>query len=127
MKLTKREKWLMQKAWDNGINRTDCNDMQEWLDIVDYGSMIESILRQAPKPESPVKTVDADNLPDGEVLMFNDKGARFLGHFNGVATNNNGVKIAFFSCSDVCNDFAIKQKGFHYIEQKDLLKLITNK
>ena len=89
------------------------------------GAMEQAFKAGQQQYKSLVKTVDADNLPAGEVLMFNDKGARFLGHFNGVATNNNRVKIAFFSCSDVCNDFAIQQKGFHYIEQKDLLKLIN--
>ena len=115
MKLTKREKWLMQKAWDNGINRTDCNDMQEWLDIVDYGSMIESILRQAPKPESLVKKVDADNLPSREVLALTSVGDLMCGELY-------IEKGVVWCCSDEgSNVMSIT----HYIEQKDLLKLIN--
>ena len=118
MKLTKREKWLMQKAWDNGINRTDCNDMQEWLDIVDYGSMIESILRQAPKPESLVKKVDADNLPEGEVLALDD-GKLYLGQL--IADKN---EIIFREDDDVIS-LITPDNDIKYIEQKDLLKLIS--
>ena len=113
MKLTKREKWLMQKAWDNGINRTDCNDMQEWLDIVDYGSMIESILKQAPKPESIVKTVDADNLPSGEVLAISKSEI----HCGYLESYQDGVICELES---VC-----LENVTHYIEQKNLIKMIS--
>jgi len=116
MKLTKREKWLMQKAWDNGINRTDCNDMQEWLGIVDYGSMIESILRQAPNPESIVKTVDADNLPAGEVLAIDSTKEVMLSSY---------LWADAFSTVWAENDIENMNVITHYIEQKDLIKMIS--
>lgn len=115
--LTEREKWLMNQAWMSGRHRTDCDNMQEWLDIEDYGSLLQSLLNEAPKAESIVKTVDSDNLPDGEVL---------------VARNNETMKCSLTRRGKraLSRDgfFIHKESGFtHYIEQEDLIKLIESK
>ena len=112
MKLTEREKWLMQEAWNSARARTDCDNMQEWLDIVDYDSIIESILRNAPKPESIVKTVDPDNLPECDVIGI----------------EGDELCAGFFEDYDqkprILYNFDNMLTPTHYIEQKDLIDLI---
>jgi len=75
--------------------------------------------KQLQQYKSLVKTVDADNLPNGEVLIksYNDV---YLGEIS-LNTDNN---LTLTECDDTKLNI---NNSTHYIEQKDLLKLITNK
>ena len=68
--------------------------------------------------KSIVKTVDADNLPDGEVLAL-DYGKLYLGQL--IADKN---EIIFREDDDVIS-LITPDNNIKYIEQKDLLKLIS--
>ena len=65
-----------------------------------------------------VKKVDADNLPDGEVFAVDSTKEVML---------SNGLWADAFSTVWAENDIENMNVITHYIEQKDLLKLITNK
>ena len=68
--------------------------------------------------KSLVKTVDADNLPSGEVLALDD-GKLYLGQL--IADKN---EIIFREDYDVIS-LITPDDDIKYIEQKDLLKLIS--
>ena len=83
------------------------------------GAMEQAFEAGQQQYKSLVKTVDADNLPNGEVLIksYNDV---YLGEIS-LNTDNN---LTLTECDDTKLNI---NNSTHYIEQKDLLKLITNK
>lgn len=106
MKLTEREKWLMNLAYsERGI-------YDKYTDLLN--DKIESyIANEAPKTESIVKKVDPDNLPEGEVLAFNESEI----HCGYLELYKDGV---------ICELEAVcLERVTHYIETKDLIKLFT--
>ncbi len=108
-KLTEREKWLMNLAYsERGI-------YDKYTDLLN--DKIESyIANEAPKPESIVKTVDPDNLPNISVFcIVNDRG-----YFGELYNKYNNKKEYEFTYTNRYN-FKIT----HYIEQKDLIKLFS--
>ena len=82
------------------------------------GAMEQAFNAGQQQYKSLVKTVDADNLPEGRILL-NDNGFVSLGFldFNKV---NNEVRISHSNMTSFIVD-----KGAHYIEQKDLIKMIS--
>lgn len=114
MRLTEREKWLMQQAWVNAIEFH--GTFQYWLESTNNGveSIEHELCAYSPKNKSIVKKVDADNLPDCEVLAFNGLnlliGLIDYDHFGGVYT---------------CGESDSLDNPTHYIGQKDLIELIT--
>lgn len=117
MKLTEREKWLMQQAWNvaKDLMPSDYFDIDHWCNAGTgcNGVDVEMLLaHSAPKPESIVKKVDADNLPEGEVLIINEAGTLS----NTELFNHHGNVLGFLT-----GDVEIT----HYIEQKDLIEWIT--
>ena len=80
----------------------------------DLESKIKTLESQLAKYKSIVKKVDADNLPRGEVLAINDRGELHYGtlFFHGQSI---GCETLYEAIYDIT----------HYIEQKDLIDLIT--
>ena len=71
--------------------------------------------QQLQQYKSIVKTVDADNLPNWEVLGFNEKDNNFL--LGELVSEEDGVYIYY----DMTDYMLIT----HYIEQKDLIEMIS--
>lgn len=117
MKLTEREKYLMGVAFEAAlIGGLDC--LHKFIEQptnkkgLNTGDLFAQV---APKNESIVKKVDADNLPTYEDIFVVVDGELLRGDLELV----NGVVIGFF-------DKGHHKTGItHYIEQKDLIKLIT--
>ena len=82
------------------------------------GAMEQAFKAGQQQYKSIVKTVDADNLPDGEILAIDD-GKLYLGQL--IADKN---EIIFREDDDVIS-LITPDNDIKYIEQKDLLKLIS--
>ena len=82
------------------------------------GAMEQAFKAGQQQYKSLVKTVDADNLPAGEVLALDD-GELYLGQL--IADKN---EIIFREDDDVIS-LITPDNDIKYIEQKDLLKLIS--
>ena len=67
--------------------------------------------------KSIVKTVDPDNLPEGEVLCIGDFNRLLLGQIDYCTV---GEELFVFKNDDVLSN------PTHYIEQKDLIKLFKD-
>jgi len=72
--------------------------------------------KQLQQYKSLVKTVDADNLPEGEVLAIDSTKE---------VMSSNGLWADAFGTVWAENDIENMNVITHYIEQKDLLKLIS--
>ena len=84
------------------------------------GAMEQAFKAGQQQYKSLVKTVDADNLPDGLVLALNESKQGLIGdlyeHRGDVFCDDENLE------GENCNEI----EGItHYIEQKDLLKLIN--
>ena len=117
MKLTEREKWLMQQAWNHSKYCDHVlKKMDTWLNKKTefYDASIEMLLvHDAPEPESIVKTVDPKNLPDFEVLILDQKSELYS---TGLFIENQRV-VGFLNS---------KHGITRYIEIKDIIKLLED-
>jgi hypothetical protein len=106
-KLTEREKWLMNLAYsERGI-------YDKYTDLLNDD--VESfIANEAPKPELIVKTVDPDNLPEGEVLAF------------GIGEIHCGYLESYRDWVICELEGVCLENVTHYIEQKDLIEVFNN-
>ena len=108
MKLTEREKWLMQMAFEEGKHNVCNEDYDSWIGEHER-ELCEDVNEEFPPI---VKKVDPDNLPDCEVLAFG-QGEFLTGYLEAYLT-----------------DVTCEYEGMylenitHYIEQKDLINLI---
>jgi len=79
------------------------------------GAMEQAFNAGQQQYKSLVKTVDADNLPDDNVLGFDSSGKSIIGK---IWIDSFGVTICGFGGNTLSNIT-------HYIEQKDLIKMIS--
>ena len=86
-------------------------------DLHDTKKELRAVKKTLKQYKSLVKKVDADNLPAGRILL-NDNGFVSLGFldFNKV---NNEVRISYSNMTSFIVD-----KGAHYIEQTEIIKLM---
>jgi len=97
------------------------NKNEDDLDVYNYPteSMEQAFEAGQQQYKSIVKTVDPNNLPEGLVLTLNESKQWLIGDLY----NRGGV---------ICDDESIQGVSFneilevtHYIEQKDLIKMIS--
>jgi len=107
------------KEWQNSI---ECKVAQNEISTARLFTVMRDkqneLEKQLEQYKSLVKTVDADNLPAGEVLAIDSTKE---------VMSSNGLWADAFSTVWAENDIENMNVITHYIEQKDLLKLITNK
>ena len=118
MKLTEREKWLMQQAWNASKDyNNESNTIADWMEPGLNNIDTEMLLaHDAPASESIVKQVDPDNLPKGEVWAWCEDGL-YLG---GILFHKTFDGLVIDNCFETLSD------PTHYIEQKDLIKLFED-
>ena len=106
------------KEWQNSI---ECKVAQNEISTARLFTVMRDkqneLEKQLEQYKSLVKTVDADNLPNGEVLIksYNDV---YLGEIS-LNTDNN---LTLTECDDTKLNI---NNSTHYIEQKDLIELIA--
>ena len=115
MKLTEREKWLMQQAWNASKDyNNESNTIADWMEPGLNNIDTEMLLaHDAPASESIVKQVDPDNLPYFEVAILDKKGELYCA---GLFIENQRV-VGFLNS---------KHEITRYIEIKDIIKWLED-
>ena len=110
----------MQQAWDASKGYSSHYNIDDWLGHMNK-SKVNAFAEEV--PESIVKEVDPDNLPEGEVVIVLDDRIEL-----GVFTNR--YRPVDFTERDGYFDLefvGLESHPINYIEPKDLIDLITGK